>query len=98
MANNIMQNLLKEQNQYLANYDDFCIGEVSDEMLSRDFDGKTLREHLELQGVAGDITHSIFIETKGIWQVKTRKKQIVEAMHHVTEIPNKYKASFPVKY
>eukprot|EP00957_Ditylum_brightwellii_P151120 11507001-Ditylum_brightwellii.AAC.1 len=32
-------NLLKEQNQYLANYKDFCIGGVSDEMLSRDFEG-----------------------------------------------------------
>eukprot|EP00957_Ditylum_brightwellii_P056872 4311568-Ditylum_brightwellii.AAC.1 len=31
-------NLLKEQNQYLANYKDFCIGGVSDEMLSRDFE------------------------------------------------------------
>eukprot|EP00957_Ditylum_brightwellii_P201743 15327042-Ditylum_brightwellii.AAC.1 len=28
-------NLLKEQNQYLANYKDFCIGRVSNEMLSR---------------------------------------------------------------
>eukprot|EP00957_Ditylum_brightwellii_P004504 342473-Ditylum_brightwellii.AAC.1 len=44
-------NLLKEQNQYLANYEDFCIGGVSNKMLSKGFKGKTLQENLELQGV-----------------------------------------------
>eukprot|EP00957_Ditylum_brightwellii_P114778 8752539-Ditylum_brightwellii.AAC.1 len=87
-------NLLKEQNQYLANYEDFHIGRVSNKMLSRDFKGKTLREHLELQGVVGNITHSVFNETKGFWQVETTKKQVVEAICHVTEIFDKCKASF----
>eukprot|EP00957_Ditylum_brightwellii_P182926 13934115-Ditylum_brightwellii.AAC.1 len=41
-------NLLKEQNQYLVNYKDFCISGISKEMLSKDFDGKMLREHSEL--------------------------------------------------
>eukprot|EP00957_Ditylum_brightwellii_P154425 11751409-Ditylum_brightwellii.AAC.1 len=67
-------NLLKEQNRYLANYKDFSIGGVSNEMLSREFDGKTLRDHLELQGVVGDITHTVFMEMKGIWQVETTTK------------------------
>eukprot|EP00957_Ditylum_brightwellii_P003625 274400-Ditylum_brightwellii.AAC.1 len=51
-------NLLKEQNQNLANYKDFCIGGVSNEMLSREFEGKTLCDHLELQGIVGDITNA----------------------------------------
>eukprot|EP00957_Ditylum_brightwellii_P174338 13273154-Ditylum_brightwellii.AAC.1 len=88
-------NLLKKQNQYLANYKECCIGGISNEKLSRDFDGKTLQDHLELQGVVGDITHMVFTETKGIWQVETTTKQVVEAMHHVTEILDKYKSSFP---
>eukprot|EP00957_Ditylum_brightwellii_P094766 7216814-Ditylum_brightwellii.AAC.1 len=41
---------LKEQNQYLAKYDDFRIGGISDDMLSKEFSGKMLREHLELSG------------------------------------------------
>eukprot|EP00957_Ditylum_brightwellii_P071294 5419443-Ditylum_brightwellii.AAC.1 len=44
-------NLLREQNQYIANYEDFYIGGVSNEMLSREFEGKTLCGHLELQGI-----------------------------------------------
>eukprot|EP00957_Ditylum_brightwellii_P014900 1124000-Ditylum_brightwellii.AAC.1 len=89
--------LLKEPNQYLANYKDFCISGISNEMISREFDGKTLCDHLELQGVVGDITHTIFTETKGVWQVETSKTQVVEAMHHVTEILDKGKSSFSDK-
>eukprot|EP00957_Ditylum_brightwellii_P094124 7166289-Ditylum_brightwellii.AAC.1 len=59
-------NLLKEQNQYFANYKDVCIGGVSNEMLSREIDRKTLCNHLELQGIVGDITHTVITETKGI--------------------------------
>eukprot|EP00957_Ditylum_brightwellii_P091160 6940663-Ditylum_brightwellii.AAC.1 len=88
-------NLLKEQNQYLANYKDFCISGVSNEMLSREFEGKTLQDNLELQGIVGNITHTVFIGTKGIWQVETTRKQLVKAMHHVTEILDKYKSIFP---
>ena len=73
-------NLLKEQNQYFANYKDCCISGVNNEMLSREFDNKTLQDHLELHGVIGDITHMIFAKTKGIWQVETTKTQVVEAM------------------
>eukprot|EP00957_Ditylum_brightwellii_P123822 9438813-Ditylum_brightwellii.AAC.1 len=54
----------------------------------------TLHDHLELQGIMGDITHTVFTETKGIWQVETTTKQVVEAMRHVTEILDKYKSSF----
>eukprot|EP00957_Ditylum_brightwellii_P139344 10620037-Ditylum_brightwellii.AAC.1 len=61
-------NLLKAQNQYLANYKDFHIGGVSDKMLSIEFEGETLYDHLELQGIVGHITHTVFTETKGIWQ------------------------------
>eukprot|EP00957_Ditylum_brightwellii_P097187 7401330-Ditylum_brightwellii.AAC.2 len=67
-------NLLKEQNQYLANYKDFCIGEVSNEMLSSEFDRKTLRDNFESQGVVCNITQIIFTEVKGIWQVETTTK------------------------
>eukprot|EP00957_Ditylum_brightwellii_P211131 15365791-Ditylum_brightwellii.AAC.1 len=88
-------NLLKEQNQYLANYKDFCISGVSNEMLSREFEGQTLQDHLELQGVVGDIMHTVFMETKGIWQVESATKQVVKAMYHVTEILDKYKSSLP---
>eukprot|EP00957_Ditylum_brightwellii_P109365 8342921-Ditylum_brightwellii.AAC.1 len=35
-------NLLKAQNQYLANHNNFLIDGVSDEMLSREFEGETL--------------------------------------------------------
>eukprot|EP00957_Ditylum_brightwellii_P145427 11074276-Ditylum_brightwellii.AAC.1 len=59
-------NLLKKQSQYLANYKDFCIGDFSNEILSKEFKGKTLQDHLELQGVVGGITHIVFMETKGI--------------------------------
>eukprot|EP00957_Ditylum_brightwellii_P057952 4393766-Ditylum_brightwellii.AAC.1 len=46
-------NLLKEQNQCLVNYKDFHIGGISNEMLSREFKGETLQDHLKLQGVVG---------------------------------------------
>eukprot|EP00957_Ditylum_brightwellii_P024135 1819844-Ditylum_brightwellii.AAC.1 len=88
-------NLLKEQNQYLTKYKDFCISGVSNKMLSREFEGETLQDHLELQGVVGNITHTVLTETKGIWQVETMKKQVVKAICHVTEILDKYKSSFP---
>eukprot|EP00957_Ditylum_brightwellii_P207623 15353791-Ditylum_brightwellii.AAC.1 len=57
-------NLPKEQNHHLTNYNDFHIGGIRVKMLSKDFDGKTLREHLELQGVIGDITQTAFTESK----------------------------------
>eukprot|EP00957_Ditylum_brightwellii_P024792 1873676-Ditylum_brightwellii.AAC.1 len=66
--------LLKEQNQYLANYKDFCISGVNNEMLSREFDGKTLCDHCELQGIVGNITHTVFMEMKSIWQVEATTK------------------------
>eukprot|EP00957_Ditylum_brightwellii_P080311 6108294-Ditylum_brightwellii.AAC.1 len=69
--------LLKEQNQYLAKYDDFRIGGISDDMLSKEFDGKTLRGHLELPGVVGNITKTVFTTKKGIWQVETTKLQVL---------------------
>eukprot|EP00957_Ditylum_brightwellii_P210580 15365133-Ditylum_brightwellii.AAC.1 len=78
-------NLLKEQNQYLANYKDVCIGGVTNEMLSREFKGKTLQDHLKLQDVVSNITQTVFTETKGIWQVETTRKQVVKAMRRVTE-------------
>eukprot|EP00957_Ditylum_brightwellii_P210468 15365003-Ditylum_brightwellii.AAC.1 len=88
-------NLLKEQNQYLANYNDFHIGGIRDKRLSKKFNGNTLREHLDLQGVIEDITQTVFTDSKGIWQVKTTKKQVVEAMRHVTEALDRYKDDFP---
>eukprot|EP00957_Ditylum_brightwellii_P151297 11520619-Ditylum_brightwellii.AAC.1 len=49
-------------------------------------DGKTLREKLELPGVIGNITPTVFTKTKGIWQIETTKDQLVEAMQHVGKI------------
>eukprot|EP00957_Ditylum_brightwellii_P162221 12352408-Ditylum_brightwellii.AAC.1 len=64
-------------------------------MLSREFEGETLQDHLELQGMVGDITHTAFTEMKGMWQVETTTKQVFKAMRHVTDILDKYKSSFP---
>eukprot|EP00957_Ditylum_brightwellii_P050561 3834183-Ditylum_brightwellii.AAC.1 len=77
--------LLKEKNQYLSKYEDFHIGGISEDIIDTKFDNVTLQEKLELAGVAGDINPTVFTKSKGIWQVKTTKEQVVEAMHHVTE-------------
>eukprot|EP00957_Ditylum_brightwellii_P029873 2260469-Ditylum_brightwellii.AAC.1 len=64
-----------DQNQYLAKYDDFRIGEISDDMLSKEFDGKTLREHLKLPGAVGNITKTVFTTKKasGRWKQQNCK-------------------------
>eukprot|EP00957_Ditylum_brightwellii_P101578 7741232-Ditylum_brightwellii.AAC.1 len=66
-------------------------------MLTREFDGKSLREQLELSGVIGDIMQTVVTETKGIWQIETNKTHMVEAMRHVSEILKTYKDKFPDK-
>eukprot|EP00957_Ditylum_brightwellii_P153453 11678909-Ditylum_brightwellii.AAC.1 len=48
--------LLKEQNQFVVNYKDFCIGGISEDMMDTKFGKITLRHILELPGVVGDIT------------------------------------------
>eukprot|EP00957_Ditylum_brightwellii_P176190 13415566-Ditylum_brightwellii.AAC.1 len=37
----------------------------------------------------------VFSATKGIWQIETSKTQVVKAMHHVTELLEKYKDKCP---
>eukprot|EP00957_Ditylum_brightwellii_P133327 10165603-Ditylum_brightwellii.AAC.1 len=54
------------------------------------YNNTILREHLELTGVVGVITHMVFTESKGIWQVETTKVQVVGAMGYVTETLAKY--------
>eukprot|EP00957_Ditylum_brightwellii_P074300 5645486-Ditylum_brightwellii.AAC.1 len=66
-------------------------------MLTREFDGKSLCEQLELARVIGDIMQTVFTKTKGIWQIEISKTQVVEAMCHIMEILEKYKDKFPDK-
>eukprot|EP00957_Ditylum_brightwellii_P095279 7257130-Ditylum_brightwellii.AAC.1 len=54
-----------------------------------------LLEHLELSGVVGDNTQTVFTNTKGIWQIKTTTGQVVEAMQHVSETLAKHQDDFP---
>eukprot|EP00957_Ditylum_brightwellii_P189923 14458901-Ditylum_brightwellii.AAC.1 len=56
--------LLKEQNQFLGNYEGFRIGGISEDMIDTKFGESTLRDLLELPGVVGDITPTSFIKTK----------------------------------
>eukprot|EP00957_Ditylum_brightwellii_P143416 10926028-Ditylum_brightwellii.AAC.1 len=58
--------LLKEQNQFLANYEDFCIGGISEDMMDTKFGKSTLRNLLELPEVLGDITPAPLTKSKGI--------------------------------
>eukprot|EP00957_Ditylum_brightwellii_P207958 15355294-Ditylum_brightwellii.AAC.1 len=78
--------LLKEQNQHLFKYEDFCIGSISKDLMDTKFDDVMLQENLELTCVVGDIAPTVFTKSKGIWQVETTKEQVVEAMLHVTEM------------
>eukprot|EP00957_Ditylum_brightwellii_P111043 8468321-Ditylum_brightwellii.AAC.1 len=52
--------LLKEQNQFLVNYKDFCTGGISEDMMDTKFGESTLHDLLELPGVVGDITPTPF--------------------------------------
>eukprot|EP00957_Ditylum_brightwellii_P209944 15364395-Ditylum_brightwellii.AAC.2 len=94
--------LLKKQNQYLSKYEDFRISGVNKELFEEEIGNITLRGKLELAGVMGDITPTVFTKLKGIWQVGTTKIQVVEAMRHVTEglenICNKISECYKVLY
>eukprot|EP00957_Ditylum_brightwellii_P049334 3743253-Ditylum_brightwellii.AAC.1 len=90
--------LLKEQNQYLSNYEDFRIGGVNEDLLDEKIDDSTLLEKPELVGVIGDIMPTVFTKTKGIWQVETTKMQVVEAMRHVTEVLGNIRDNIPERY
>ena len=70
----------------MSKYEDFRIGGIDEDPLDEKIDDSTLREKLELAGVVGDITPSVFTKIKGIWQVETTKFQVVEVMRHVTEV------------
>eukprot|EP00957_Ditylum_brightwellii_P156493 11910342-Ditylum_brightwellii.AAC.1 len=72
--------LLKEQKQFLGNYEDFHIGGISEGMIDTKFGASTLRDLLELPGIVGDITPTPFTKTKDIWQVETTKIQVVDDM------------------
>eukprot|EP00957_Ditylum_brightwellii_P171489 13054812-Ditylum_brightwellii.AAC.1 len=78
--------LLKEQNQFLENHEDFCISGISEDMIDTKFRKNTLHDLLELPGVVGDITPTPFTKSKGIWQVETTKGQVVDAMCHASEV------------
>eukprot|EP00957_Ditylum_brightwellii_P027466 2076335-Ditylum_brightwellii.AAC.1 len=77
--------LIKEQNQYLTNYEDFQIRDISEDMVEDKFGDNILCDLLELPGVVGNVTLTPFTKSKGIWQVETTKSQVVEAMQHVAE-------------
>eukprot|EP00957_Ditylum_brightwellii_P049040 3720767-Ditylum_brightwellii.AAC.2 len=64
-------------------------------MLTREFNSKLLQEQLELAGVIGDITQTVFTMTKGNWQIKMSKTHMVETILHVAEVLEKYKDKFP---
>eukprot|EP00957_Ditylum_brightwellii_P132134 10073684-Ditylum_brightwellii.AAC.1 len=81
--------LLKEQNQLLGNYKDSQIGGISEDLIGTKFGDNTLRNLLELSGVVGDITPTLFIKAKGIWQVETTEIQVVDIMRHVSKILSK---------
>ena len=67
-------------------------------MLEEKIKNSTLRKKLELAGVVGNITPTVFTKTKGIWQVETTKNQVVEAMRHVTEALENIQDTFPDCY
>eukprot|EP00957_Ditylum_brightwellii_P206742 15349776-Ditylum_brightwellii.AAC.1 len=60
------ENVLKEQNKYLTNYEGFRISGLSESMLSTEIKRKILQEHLELSSIVSDITQTIFIKAKDI--------------------------------
>jgi hypothetical protein len=64
-------------------------------MMDTKFGESTLRNLLELPGVVGDITPTLFTKTKGIWQVENTKIQVVDAMHHVSEVLLKIRDQIP---
>eukprot|EP00957_Ditylum_brightwellii_P059033 4477385-Ditylum_brightwellii.AAC.1 len=64
-------------------------------MMDTKFGESTLHNLLELPGVVGDITPTPFTKTKGIWQVETTKIQVVDAMHHVSEVLLKIRGQIP---
>eukprot|EP00957_Ditylum_brightwellii_P154740 11777570-Ditylum_brightwellii.AAC.1 len=53
---------------------------------------------MEIAGVVGDITPTVFTKTKGIWQVEMTKDQVVEAMHHVREVLKNIQDRVPEGY
>eukprot|EP00957_Ditylum_brightwellii_P040856 3092258-Ditylum_brightwellii.AAC.1 len=87
--------LIKEQNQFLVNYKNFCIGGISEDMMDTTLGESTLQELLELPQVVGDITLAPFTKSKGIWQVETTKGQLLDAMHHVSEVLLKTRDQIP---
>jgi len=70
----------------LSTFKYFWVGAIIEEILDTKFDVVTLREKLELPGVAGGITPTVFTANKGIWQIETTTDQIADAMRHVREV------------
>eukprot|EP00957_Ditylum_brightwellii_P023074 1740466-Ditylum_brightwellii.AAC.1 len=60
-----------------------------------ELDGQMLRDKLEPTGVIKHIMPMVFSEQKDIWQIKTTKANIVEAMRHVKEVLEEIRQNLP---
>eukprot|EP00957_Ditylum_brightwellii_P134819 10279035-Ditylum_brightwellii.AAC.1 len=94
--------LVREQNAYLTNYADFCVGCISKEMLKVSVSSKTVKDNMLMLPYIVNIHSSIYTATKGIWTIEMTQKNLHKAIEDVelasqalpSAVPNKYFEKF----
>eukprot|EP00957_Ditylum_brightwellii_P092916 7074873-Ditylum_brightwellii.AAC.1 len=75
--------LICEQNAYLTNYADFCIGGISKEMLEVSISGKMVKDNMLMSPYIANMNPSIDTATKGIWTIEMTQKNLHKAIKDV---------------